>query len=259
MAVGMKKLLLFFFNLLLICIPAFPDPLDPCEPPVVQKIYQMFKDIDDLFSLCKIQYWVDSGTLLGAVRHNGLIPWDDDLDLCMLQDQEQKFLSLIYFLNKLGYHVVGMPYGYKIYPIDGDPLKNRPWKYPSCDIFLVLQKNDKFYYKMHWNQEKTTGVVYMNSEEIFPLRTYVFGPLVVSGPNNPYPYLNRTYGDDWFIVAYGNYDHKLGKSVAKVSKSLTDNDRKPALPHEPLQANLVPYDLKHWPNDFQEDYLQLKK
>lgn len=255
----MKKILtkistyLFFF-----CIPAFADPLDPCEPRIVQKIYQIFKDVHACFSLCKIAYWIDSGTLLGAVRHNGLIPWDDDLDLCILQDQEQRFLDFIFVLNKLGYRVVGMPYGYKIYPVDGDPLENRPWKYPSCDIFVVLQRGDKFYYKMHWNQEKTAGIVYMTADELFPLRDYVFGPLVVSGPNNPYPYLNRWYGDDWAHVAVGSYDHKIGKAVPRVSKVLSGNDLQPALPPEPLMDNIVKSEVKRWPEDFFKEYLQLK-
>lgn len=57
-------------------------------------ILNIMQYIDNLCEENNIQYYIIGGTALGAVRHGGFIPWDDDLDIAMTRDNYNRFIAL---------------------------------------------------------------------------------------------------------------------------------------------------------------------
>lgn len=53
---------------------------------------EMTKEIKRVCAALNINYWLEAGTLLGAIRHKGFIPWDDDLDVAMKRVDYDRFL-----------------------------------------------------------------------------------------------------------------------------------------------------------------------
>ncbi len=63
---------------------------------------QLLKIFDRICEKYNLTYWLDYGTLLGAVRHNGFIPWDDDTDVSMPRKDYNKLLNLKDFFIQKG-------------------------------------------------------------------------------------------------------------------------------------------------------------
>ena len=78
-----------------------------------QLLIDILNEIDEFCQENNITYFLTYGTLLGAIRHNGFIPWDDDLDICLLRDDYEKllkefssesgYIEIINYLNKKNY------------------------------------------------------------------------------------------------------------------------------------------------------------
>ena len=53
----------------------------------------ILKKIIELCDMLQVNYYIMYGSLIGAVRHHGFIPWDDDLDIAMLRPEYEKLCS----------------------------------------------------------------------------------------------------------------------------------------------------------------------
>lgn len=110
--------------------------------------------LEELQKICEkhdIRYFAEWGTLLGTVRHGGFVPWDDDLDICMLRDDYDRFRAVVDEELPEGCwyadwrwdddfdHDVGRLVNSRYYVVDGETLK-KYHGYPyvaGLDIFWI--------------------------------------------------------------------------------------------------------------------------
>jgi lipopolysaccharide cholinephosphotransferase len=197
-------------------------PIKSSEIPYLSKdeghnMYDLMQKLDEALTENGITYWATAGTLLGAVRHHGLIPWDDDLDICIFDTDEKKLKSMQEIFSKydLEIHYYFKDF-YKVFPKNGkqipdvkNPGQFLPFKYPFADVFVVsLQRNhemedvyahksQEFYY--YFNKE-----IYAYSQ-LQNLSRVSFGPITIVIPGDPEKFLNNCYGTKEFPELWKYY------------------------------------------------------
>ena len=69
------------------------------QPEILERLHKLqLEMLCDLDSICKkydLKYFAVFGTALGAVRHGGFIPWDDDIDVGMLREDHDTFIRVV--------------------------------------------------------------------------------------------------------------------------------------------------------------------
>lgn len=232
-----NKLLLFFLLSLLLVLLLIKTPSYEyfsnkivLEDKYIDKkdsiqIYKNLKDIDRIFNKNNIKYIIEAGTLLGAVRHKGLIPWDDDADISIEDKYFNKFLSLKDEFRKNGYGMVKISLCYKLYPLNGKSIKGKIYKYPFVDVFFIKDYG-KYYHYSNKNALKTWPKAYYTHDQFNKIRYYKFGNLRLPSISKPISHLNILYGPNWNKEVQIWYDHRNDKNIKSLTFKLEDKHRK---------------------------------
>ena len=90
---------------------------------VKNRLYQILSDFADFCDANGLRYYLCYGTLLGAVRHHGFIPWDDDIDVMMPRPDFDRLAKM---------NLKGMNPNYRL---EGFTLKNSLGRFSRSRIF----------------------------------------------------------------------------------------------------------------------------
>ena len=178
-----------------------------------QHLYEILAQIAKILDDAKIDYFIFYGTLLGYVRHDGgFIPWDTDVDICILEEQReatrkilQEKLQANHILEYVNQH--------------WDMINYSSTNKVHADLYYFSTESDQVFLKGYEH------IRYPRSE-IFPTQRVKIYDISVNAPAD-LSSIRAKYGDHFQTEAYRQYALFQRKTTefypAKLCKDHTDN------------------------------------
>ena len=108
--------------------------------------------LDDICSRNNIEYFLEGGSLLGAVRYGDLIPWDDDIDIEMTRGDFERFINLPKSEFPEGFEVIELPAA-KYLLFRGEPFAEEDYAQAITEIWQAEKKYDPAFIGYEWDEE----------------------------------------------------------------------------------------------------------